>query len=95
MAVRKEPLMSGGCRPLLQGSFNIAGAFASTGVICACGLLTFVAFANVYSCNLLLWQALACKQVDLEGLAGAIAGPYWMVRPRPLCQIIVHAVSCQ
>lgn len=56
-------------------------------------LLAFVAFANVFTNNLLLWQALACKQVDLESLCAAVAGPYWMVIS--CATLICHVVVCQ
>ena len=71
-------LMRGGC-PCCRAVLTLPGAFASTGIICATLFLACVAIANVFTCDLLLWQALACKQKDLEGLAGAVGGPYWAV----------------
>ena len=58
----------------------LAATFASTNLVSATILMAVVAMANVYTSDILLWQALSCKKRDFETLADAVAGPLWKVR---------------
>ncbi len=58
----------------------LAATFASTNLVSATILMAVVAMANVYTSDILLWQALSCKKRDFETLSDAIAGPLWKVR---------------
>lgn len=65
------------CRAVLP----LPGAFASTGIVCATVLIVAVGLANVYTNDILLWQAHSVRRHDYETLSFAIAGPIYKVHP--------------
>ncbi len=68
-------MLSGGqCVTSCRAILPVPGAFAQTGAVCSTVFMVLTAAANVYTSDLLFWQAFATRRHDYESLSIATGG---------------------
>lgn len=65
--------------PARRAILPVAADFAQTGVLASTVLCLVVAWANVYTTDLLLWQAYATGCLEYELVALSVGGRWWKV----------------